>query len=122
MPKEDAVINIKIFKLIFNRAFRLKHSEPKAAVTILEWLQNRITQMLEEEDTYYVALISFELVRVHTLLDDLDAAKVHMDRGESIMMDKFGGSTNSVFVDAYLCKIEYLVNRTLEGQTLLGAV
>ena len=72
--------------------------------------------MLREEDTYYVALLNFELVRVHTIMNDLDTAKVHMDKGCSILTAKFGGETSSIFIDAYLCMIEHTVNRTLETQ------
>ena len=30
-------------------------------------------------------------------------------------MAKFGGDTNPLFLDAYLCQIEFLVNKTLDG-------
>ena len=71
LPRDDATINIKMFKNIFNRAYRLKHTNSKEAVKVLNWLKSRITKMLEEEDTYYITLISFELVRVYTLMEDM---------------------------------------------------
>ena len=59
--------------------------------------------MLNEEDTYYITLMCFELVRVYTLMDNLEEAKVHLEKGKSILKSKFGDETTAIYLDANLC-------------------
>ena len=75
LPKDGTRINMKVFKIIFNRAYRLKSSDTKVAKALMLWLEGRLSEMLEEEDTYYSTLLQFELVRIHTLEEDLATAE-----------------------------------------------
>ena len=74
LPADGTRINMKVFKIIFNRAYRLKNSDTKVAKALMHWLDGRLSEMLEEEDTYYSTLLQFELVRIHTLEEDLATA------------------------------------------------
>ena len=112
LPVTGQLINIKVFKLLMNRAIRLKQTNIDAALTMFQWLQDYITKMVGYDNSYYKILIDFELSRVYTLKDDLENACIYVEKGMDAIKSKPEGDTSSFLVDGYLSQIEYLTNKT----------
>ena len=74
LPVSGQLINIKVFKLLMNRAIRLKQTNIDASLEMFQWLQDYIIKMVGYDNSYYKILIDFELSRVYTLQDDLENA------------------------------------------------
>lgn len=64
VPSEEySVMNIKHFKMIFNRALRVKSRDIERGKAMYLYLLAKIEKLLGNPDTYYAANLYFELVR-----------------------------------------------------------
>ena len=43
-----------------------------------------------------------------------------MNKGLDILKRKFGGETDSTWLDANLCQLEFLINKMIDGSVLPG--
>ena len=68
-PEGMVSMNVKLFKMVFNRALRMKSRDSKVGEKMFLYLRERLATMLGTPDTYYASSLCFELVRTSTQLE-----------------------------------------------------
>ena len=108
-------MSMKLFKMIFNRALRIKSRNTPSGECMFRYLDKKLEQMLGTQNTYYQAGICLELVRTENRQDRFDGARMQLDRARSILKQHFGGDQSPSYLDYVLRKVEFLVNVVLDA-------
>ena len=108
-------MNMKFFKMVFNRALRIKHRDYNQGSKMFLYLIKQLEQMLGTPNTYYSASLYFELVRTATSLNDSNLAIGYLEKGREILADHYGGPTAPNYLDYLLRKIELYVNFVIDA-------
>ena len=103
-------MNMKFFKMVFNRALRIKHRDFNQGSKMFLFLIKQLERMLGTPNTYYGASLYFELVRTATSLQNNVLAVEYLEQGRVILADHYGGPTAPNYLDYLLRKIELYVN------------
>ena len=108
-------MNMKFFKMVFNRALRIKHRDYNQGSKMFLYLIKQLERMLGTPNTYYSASLYFELVRTATSLQDNALALEYLEQGRVILADHYGGPTAPNYLDFLLRKIELYVNFVIDA-------
>ena len=101
------VVNMKAFKLLFNRAYRMKGESPKQAIILLKYLLDQLHSLLGKEGTFYESKILFELVRCNVSLGQYEEAEELLNKAREIIVTQFGESS-SLMLDYLMAEIEFM--------------
>ena len=112
-------MNIKLFKMIFNRALRIKSRDSKVGEKMFIYLRERLATMLGSGDTYYDSSLCFELVRISTQHDKTEDALNYLEEGRKILEEHYGGQNSPNYIDYYLRKVELYVNLVLDANNAM---
>jgi len=107
-------MNMKLFKMVFNRALRVKSRDLKQGSRMYTYLLARLERMLGTQDTYYAASLYFELVRTANSTGDNELAIEYLEKGRKILADHHGGPQSPNYIDYYLRKVELYVNLVMD--------
>ena len=107
-------MNMKLFKMIFNRALRIKTRKNKQGEAMFCYLDRKLQEMLGTPNSYYQSGICLELVRTQNKQDHYQGAKLQLERSRKILADHFGGPESPCYVDYLLRKVEFLGNVALD--------
>lgn len=108
-------MNMKMFKMIFNRGLRVKSRSTDQGSKMFNYLITRLAQMLGTQRTYYAASLYFELVRTSTSGNKNQEALDNLEKGRKILFDNYGGSDSASYIDFYLRKVELYVNIVMDN-------
>jgi hypothetical protein len=102
---EFPILNIKVFKLIFNRAYRLTSSDNDRAIELYSSLLQALEKLLPNvKDSYYEAKIRFELSKCYSNKKMANEALGFYEAGSKILENGFG-KTHCMYLDSLYTKI-----------------
>lgn len=102
---EFPVLNIKVFKLIFNRAYRLTSFDNDKAIEIYKQLLLALEKILPGvKDSYYEAKIKLELSKCYANKKMAQEAFDYYEAGSQILETGFG-KTHCLYLDSLYTKI-----------------
>ena len=107
-------MNMKMFKMVFNRALRVKSRDYSRGEAMFNYLIGRLEKLLGTPNTYYAALLYFELVRTANSTKNDQLALEHLEKGRAILDTHYGGPNKANYIDFYMRKIELFVNFVLD--------
>jgi hypothetical protein len=89
------VMNIKIFKLIFNRAYRMCNSNEEVVDGIdiykqLLLILDSLFAVVQPRGSFYHAKVYFELAKAYSTSSNQNEAEQSLIRGKIILEDLFG--------------------------------
>lgn len=85
------IVNIKVIKIMFNRAYRMSHSQPEKAIQIYKELLEKLSQLLpKEQDSYYFAKINLELAKTFATQQDKESAHKHAAISQKMLEKEYG--------------------------------
>ena len=107
-------MNLKLFKMVFNRALRIKSRDHERGEQMFKYLLGKLEQMLGNANTYYASSLYFELVRTSNSLSQNEKSLEYLNMGGKILLEHYGGEDAANYIDFHLRKIELLVNLVLD--------
>ena len=114
----DIKMNIKMFKMIFNRAIRVKSRDVKQGEKMFLYLVEQLAEILGTPNSYYAASLYFELVKTANGQGNNEQAQEYLEKGRRILMDHFGGDQSANYIDYYIRKIDLNVSLLYDQKNL----
>lgn len=77
------MLNIKVVKIVFNRAYRITATDPAKACQIYESLISALTELMPSKpDSYYIAKMQLEIAKTYANRQNQQLALKHADKAE----------------------------------------
>jgi tetratricopeptide (TPR) repeat protein len=119
------VFNIKVFKIVFHRAFRLAGKNDEAALELYKKLLSGLDSLLahtKPEGTFYHGKVLCEMAKAYSNLGKKTEALESLNKGKMIFESEFG-TDHGVYLDYLRAEIEVENEvRRLDNEALLNLV
>ena len=106
-----------MFKMIFNRAIRVKSRDTKIGEKMFLYLVDQLAEILGTPSSYYAASLYFELVKTSNILGNNELAAEYLEKGRRILEEKYGGDQSANYIDYYIRKIDLNVSLLYDEKT-----
>lgn len=109
-PKEETfwgfpILNIKVIKIVFNRAYRLSATKPEEASKLYSEILVKLDEMMPEKpDSYYHAKMNLEIAKAYASRLDKEQAMKHVEIAAK-MLEKEYGTDHGIYLDFIFTKI-----------------
>ena len=103
-------MNIKFFKILFNRALRVKNFDVQRAETMFRYLIQQLSDMFNDSETFYAVKVMLELSQAYMQMTLIWDALQQLTRADEILKTKFGGKDSPVYLTFYLRQLETKVS------------
>lgn len=116
---EVPIINLKMVKVLFNRAFRLKSRDSGRAMDLFQAILGLVTTLVGQK-TYYHAKVLLEMSRCLSG-DDETKSEQYLNAAKEILIEKYG-EDHSVYIDFLVGLTEFQSRNDSETETLMATV